>query len=131
MIVDTSALIAILKQEEDASVYATALSSQDAKWISAANYVEASIVVDAQRDPILSRRFDELLTLSRIEIEAVTRSQALLARAAYRDFGKGSGHPAKLNYGDCFSYALAKDTGQKLLFKGSDFSETDVESALG
>ena len=81
-------------------------------------------------DPILSRRFDDLLALSQIQVESVTPSQAVLARAAYRDFGKGSGHPAKLNFGDCFSYALAKESGQKLLFKGNDFSETDLESAI-
>ena len=130
MIVDTSAIIAILKQEDDSAKYATALAQKAPKLMSAATFVEASIVVDSQKDPILSRRFDDLLALCQIQVEAVTPTQAVLARAAYRDFGKGSGHPARLNFGDCFSYALAKETGQKLLFKGNDFSETDLESAI-
>jgi len=130
VIVDTSAIIAILKHEPDSAKYAAALAKRIPKLMSAATFVEASIVVDSQRDPILSRRFDDLLALSQIQVESVTPSQAVLARAAYRDFGKGSGHPAKLNFGDCFSYALAKESGQKLLFKGNDFSETDLESAI-
>lgn len=130
MIVDTSALIAILKNESDASLYASALSQRKSKLISAANFLEASIVVDANRDPILSRRLDDLLALAQVEIEPVTEAQARLARAAYRDYGKEGGHPAGLNYGDCFSYALAKARGQKLLFKGNDFSKTDIASAL-
>jgi ribonuclease VapC len=131
MIIDTSAIIAILKKEPDAETYAFALSEKKSKLISAANFLETSIVVDANGDPILSRRFDDLLSLAQVQIEPVTEAHARLARAAYNDYGKGSGHPAKLNYGDCFSYALAKATGQELLFKGNDFSETDVTSALG
>lgn len=130
MIVDTSVLIAILKNEPDASLYAEALARPDRKRISAANFVEASIVVDSNRDPILSRRFDDLLIMAGVEIESVCPEQARLARAAYRDYGKGSGHGAALNYGDCFSYALAKITGESLLYKGDDFAQTDLASAL-
>ncbi len=83
-------------------------------------------MIDASRDPVASRRFDELLAEAGIVIEAVTDAQARLAREAYRDFGKGSGHPARLNFGNCFAYALAKATGEPLLFKGDDFHHTDA-----
>ncbi|WP_167048191.1 type II toxin-antitoxin system VapC family toxin [Salinibacterium sp. ZJ454] len=130
MIVDSSALIAIARQEPDAATYARALARSEASFLSAANYVEAAIVVDRSHDPIASRAFDDLLSLASIRIEPVTVEQARIARDAYRDFGKGSGHPAGLNFGDCVAYALAKDRGQPLLFKGDDFSQTDVQSAL-
>src|SRR5207249_6493755 len=98
--------------------------------ISAANFVEAAIVIDGSRDPIASRRFDDLIKEAQLVIESVTEAQARIAREAYRDFGKGSGHPAKLNFGDCFAYALAKDAQEPLLFKGNDFVHTAVSSAL-
>ena len=97
--------------------------------VSAANFVEAARVIDGSRDPIASRRFDEFVKEASISVEPVTLEQARLAREAYRDF-KGSGHPAKLNFGDCFAYALAKATGEPLLFKGDDFIHTDISSAL-
>lgn len=80
---------------------------------------------------MLSGRFDDLVAAVPITVEPVTPRHADIARQAYRDFGKGSGHPARLNFGDCFAYALARATGQPLLFKGVDFSQTDVTSALG
>ena len=86
-------------------------------------------MVDANRNPLLSRRFDDLIAATGIIIESVTREQAEIARAAYRDFGRGGGHPAGLNFGDCFAYALAKATREPLLFKGDDFSRTDVAAA--
>jgi ribonuclease VapC len=86
-------------------------------------------VIDASRSPIASRRLDDLIRAAGITIEPVTEVQARLARDAYRDFGRGSGHPARLNFGDCFSYALARDTGDPLLFKGDDFSRTDIQPA--
>ncbi len=98
--------------------------------ISAANYVELGAVIDGARDPVASRRVDELIAMAGIGIEPVTGDQARRARDAYRDFGKGSGHPAGLNFGDCFAYALATDLGEPLLFKGTDFALTDVASAL-
>ena len=130
MIVDTSALIAILRAEPDAARYANALAAADDQAISAANYVETAIVIDAGRDPIASRNVDRLISTAGLAIEPVTVEQAMIARAAYRDFGKGSGHPAQLNFGDCFAYALATSTGRPLLFKGDDFGRTDVTPAI-
>lgn len=129
MIIDTSALIAILRDEKDAEHCALVIESHAVRRISAANFVEAAVVIDGSRDPIASRRFDELMKEAEIVIEPVTEAQARLAREAYRDFGKGSGHPARLNFGDCFAYALAKTTGEPLLFKGEDFAQTDVVPA--
>ena len=131
MIVDTSALIAILRDEPVAPSCARALERASRRRISAANFFETAIIVDGNRSPLASCRLDELLKETRILIEPVTEVQARIARDAYRDFGKGSGHPAKLNFGDCFSYALAKETGEPLLFIGQDFNHTDVTSVLG
>jgi ribonuclease VapC len=130
MIVDTSAILAILRDEADAPAMAKALQQAQMRRISAVNYVEAAIVTDSNRDPVLSRRFDDLLRQAEIAIEPVTMKQAKIAREAYRDFGKGR-HRAGLNFGDCFSYALAKAMGEPLLFKGNDFRHTDVEPAEG
>ncbi len=96
--------------------------------ISAVSYVEAAIVIDSSRDPIASRRFDDFFRESGIAVESVTVRQTEIAREAYRDFGKGR-HKAGLNFGDCFAYALAKVTGEPLLFKGDDFRRTDIEPA--
>ena len=134
MIIDASALIAILRAEPDAAAFAAALAnvpaSAPAPRISAANYLEAGIVIDAARDPVASRRVDELIRRAGIEIAPVTEGQARIARDAYRDFGKGSGHAAGLNFGDCFAYALARDADEPLLFKGADFAATDITPAL-
>jgi ribonuclease VapC len=130
MIVDTSAFIAILRDEEDAMVFARAIANTATRRISAATYVETAAVIDASRDPIASRRFDDLLHEAQFAIESVTEMQARIAREAYRDFGRGSGHPARLNFGDCFAYALAKAMDEPLLFKGEDFTRTDITSAL-
>ena len=130
MIVDTSALIAILRDERDAMAYARAIANAPVRLISAASYVETAAVIDASRDPIASRRFDDLFREARFAIEPVTEAQARIAREAYRDFGRGSGHPARLNFGDCFAYALAKAMNEPLLFKGDDFTRTDITSAL-
>lgn len=130
MIVDTSAVIAILKEEDDAAVYAHAIATAEARRLSAVSYLECGIVLDSQRDPIVSRGLDELIQEAKIVIEPVTERQARLARQAYADFGKGSGHPAGLNFGDCLSYALALDLREPLLWKGNDFGHTGIESAL-
>ena len=130
MIIDTSALLAILRDEPEAFSYARAIESAASRRISAANFVEAAAIIDGARDPFASRRFDDFLREAQLAIEPVTEAQARIAREAYRDFGKGSGHPAKLNFGDCFAYALAKTKGEVLLFKGDDFSCTDIPSAL-
>jgi ribonuclease VapC len=129
VIVDTSALIAILRAEDDASDMAHAIEEAAERRISAANYLETAVVIDGGRDPVASRRFDELVQAADLLVEPVTRDQARIAREAYRDFGKGSGHKAGLNFGDCFAYALAKATGEPLLFKGNDFTHTDVTPA--
>jgi ribonuclease VapC len=130
VIVDTSALIAILREEPDAEVFRTALAESADTRLSAANYLETAIVVDANRDPVLSGRLDDLIREATLIVEPVTEQHARIARHAYRDFGKGSGHPAGLNFGDCFAYALARVTNDELLFKGGDFGHTDVRSAL-
>ncbi|MGH3559014.1 MAG: type II toxin-antitoxin system VapC family toxin [Mycobacterium sp.] len=130
MIADTSAIIAILNGEDDAAIYAQAIAAADARRLSAASYLECGIVLDSQRDPIISRALDDLLQEAEFVVEAVTESQARLARQAYADFGKGRGHPAGLNFGDCLSYALAIDLREPLLWKGDDFGHTGVQSAL-
>jgi ribonuclease VapC len=130
MIVDASSVIAILRDEPEAGSCATAIAGARSRRISAVNYVEAAIVIDGSRDPIASRRFDDLFRAAQLNIEPVTEEQARIAREAYRDFGKGSGHRAGLNFGDCFAYALAKVTGEPILFKGDDFAHTDLTPAL-
>jgi ribonuclease VapC len=128
MIVDTSVIIAILRGESDATEMAEALDQADVCRMSVINYVEAAVVTDSNKDPVLSRRLDDLIRDARIELEAVNIEQARVAREAYRDFGKGR-HRARLNLGDCFAYALARVTGEPLLYKGSDFNHTDIEAA--
>lgn len=129
MIVDTSALIAVLYAEPDAHLFADAMASADTCLMSAATYVEAGIVIDRQRGAAAGRQLDVFINRAAITIEPVTRLHADLARQAYLEFGKGS-HPAGLNFGDCFSYALAKSLAMPLLFKGNDFLLTDVTAAL-
>ena len=126
MIVDSSALIAILNVEDDGPLYERAIEQSPLNRISAGSYLEVSIVIDRARDPLVSRRLDEFLTEGAFVIEPVTASQARIAREAYRDFGKGSGHRAGLNFGDCFAYALARELNEPLLFKGDDFRHTDI-----
>ncbi|MGC2413622.1 MAG: type II toxin-antitoxin system VapC family toxin [Stellaceae bacterium] len=130
MIVDSSALVAILRDEPEAAACLRAIYAAGQCRISAANFLEAAIVIDAGRSPVASRRLDDLLRESGIAIEPVTEAQARIAREAYRDYGRGSDHPARLNFGDCFAYALARQSGEPLLFKGDDFTHTDVTPAL-
>lgn len=129
MIVDTSAIVAILREEADASWCMRVLANETRARLSAASYLEAAIVVDGTRIPELSQQLDVLVEVAELTIEPVTANQARIARRAHREFGKGSGHPARLNFGDCFAYALAKDTGEPLLFVGNDFTHTDVRVA--
>jgi ribonuclease VapC len=129
MIVDSSAIIAILRNEPDAGAMIEALQEASVRRISAVSYVEAAVVADNDRHPVLSRRLDELVRNAEMRIEPVTAGQAEIARQAYRDFGKGR-HRAGLNLGDCFAYALAKETGEALLCKGNDFRHTGIESAM-
>ena len=128
MIVDSSAIVAILGHEDDVDSLAEALVEAPIRRLSAVNYVETAIVIDSRRDPVLSRGLDDFLREAQVKIEGVTPEQARLAREAYRDFGKGR-RRAGLNFGDCFAYALAKDKREPLLFKGDEFRRTDVEVA--
>jgi ribonuclease VapC len=130
MIIDSSVIVAIMRDEPELDLFTKAIQNADTRRMSAASYVEAAIVIDAGRSPVASRRFDQLVRASGIIIEPLTERQALIAREAYRDFGRGSGNPAKLNFGDCFAYALAIDLNEPLLFKGDDFRSTDVKAAL-
>jgi ribonuclease VapC len=129
MILDTSAVLAILFNEPDAETYAQAMSQADSLRMSAVNFVEAAIVVEVQTKHLGSRQFDAFFRRAGIVIEAVTEEHAHAARQAYTDFGKGH-HAAGLNFGDCFAYALAKVTREPLLFKGRDFSKTDITAAV-
>lgn len=129
MILDTSAVVAILRDEPEAESFAKVIASAPIRRISAVNYVEAAVVIDASRDPVASRRFDDFWRVAKIIVEPVTDVQAQVAREAYRDFGKGSGHAAALNFGDIFAYALARTTGEPILFKGDDFGRTDLSLA--
>ncbi|HEU0074038.1 MAG TPA: type II toxin-antitoxin system VapC family toxin [Dehalococcoidia bacterium] len=130
MIIDSSALLAILRDEPEAEACARAIREAPVRRVSAATFLEAAIVIDASRDPVSSRRLDDLIRVTGTQIEPVTSEQAAIGREAYRDFGRGSGHPAALNFGDCFSYALARATGEPLLYKGQDFGHTGLASAL-
>jgi ribonuclease VapC len=98
--------------------------------LSAASYLETSIVMDKHKDAVLSAKLDGLIESAKMLIEPVTVEQAKIAREAYRNYGKSSGHPANLNFGDCFSYALARDKREPILYKGDDFVHTDLRSAL-
>ena len=125
MIVDTSALVAIIRGEPDAVLLLTAMNAADRVRASAATLLEASIVVT----PAAHRDLDELVETAAAVITPFDREQALVAREAYARYGKGSGSPARLNLGDCFAYALAMTTGEPLLFTGDDFTHTDVTPA--
>jgi len=128
MILDTSALLAILLNEPEAADFAAVLDQARTIRISAASYLEAAMIIDRQRDEIRSAMLDDFLIDFDIQIEPVTVEQTRVARQAFRSFGKGIG-PAGLNYGDCFTYALAKVTREPLLFKGNAFSKTDLPPA--
>jgi ribonuclease VapC len=130
VILDTSALVAILANEPDSGIYVQAISRAPQCRISAGNFLELSIVMEGQFGAEALRQSDALLRRIGVSIEPVTVEQVQAARQAFHDFGKGR-HPAGLNFGDCFAYALAKTMGQPLLFKGDDFKKTDVLSALG
>lgn len=129
IVVDTSALIAILDREPDAALYAEAIAEADAPLISAATLLELHIVMLNRRGAAAAQIVDQLVKDAGFQIENFTAQHLELAREAYARYGKGR-NTAGLNYGDCFSYALAKATGLPLLFKGEDFSKTDLPAAL-
>lgn len=130
IVVDASALIAILEKEADAPVYAGAIAEGEPPLISAATLVEVSIVMLRRHGQKGLRSLTTLLQKAGFQVESLTAQQAQQAVEAYATYGKGMKKGAGLNYGDCFSYALAKATGLPLLFKGADFARTDIESAL-
>ncbi len=125
MVIDTSALLAILLGEADAGRIATAIETGAPRLLSAATLLEASIVIEARKGEAGGRELDLLLYRSEIDVVALDRDQAEIARAAWRRFGEGR-HPAALNYGDCFAYALAQSRRLPLLFRGDDFARTDI-----
>ena len=128
MIVDTSAILAILLSEPEADDYERKLADRWPRRMSVATLLEATMVAESRGGRSLGHALDDYLRRAQIEFVPVTREQADAARQAWRRFGKGN-HPAGLNFGDCFSYALAITSGEPLLFKGNDFAQTEVESA--
>jgi ribonuclease VapC len=129
MIVDSSALLAIIFDEPEEQRFVEAMVDAPVLRMSAANWVEAALVIDSRRSPRAKVRFEDLIEELSVELVPVSIEAAYLCRAAHADYGRGN-HPAKLNYGDCFAYALAKQTREPLLFKGADFAQTDIEPAL-
>lgn len=129
MIVDSSVVLAVVLGEPGFESFVEAIAAAPACRISAASFVEASVIAESRIGDQGVRQCDSFFRSSSMMIEPVTEEQALLARQAYSDYGKGH-HPAGLNFGDCFSYALSKATGEPLLFKGDDFLKTDIQPAL-
>ncbi|MXW20422.1 MAG: type II toxin-antitoxin system VapC family toxin [Gammaproteobacteria bacterium] len=129
MIADTSAVLAILFGEEDSDAYATAIAASSACRMSVASLLEASIVLETRGGHAAARELDSFVEAAGIELAPVSPEQAQAARQAWRLFGRGN-HPAGLNFGDCFAYALASVTGEPLLFKGGDFAQTDIPAVL-
>ena len=130
MIVDSSALVAIIHGEPGYErLQRQMVFAAKPPRMSSVNFLETAIVIDGKRDPKASRKLDDLIKELEIELVDFTPEHARLARAAYRDFGKGSGHPAKLNFGDCMAYALAQSEREPLLYVGDDFAHTDLEAA--
>lgn len=129
MVVDTSALVALLSLEPEAARLAAAIESDATRLISAATVVETGIVIESRYGPEGGRELDLLIAKAGLSVEAVTAQHAEAARDAWRRYGKGR-HSAALNYGDCFSYALARVTGEPLLFVGHDFSHSDITAAV-
>ncbi len=129
MIVDSSALVAVTLNEEDAWDLERKLTQAETLRISAGSLLEVSIVLESKRRPEVVRVFERLLSQLEIQVEPVTAAHVAIGKQAYREYGKGSGHKANLNFGDCFAYALASETGEPLLCKGDDFRHTDLELA--
>jgi ribonuclease VapC len=129
VIVDSSALIAVILQEPDESRFVEAMLRHGAPRISAANWLEAAMIIDSRKLPQGRIRFDDVVAQLGLEVVPVTAEIAARARRAHNEFGRGQ-HQAKLNYGDCFAYATASVLGEPLLFKGNDFAQTDITPAL-
>lgn len=130
MIIDSSALIALLLAEPETAQFVSAIAATSVRRLSAASYLETAIVITARLGPSAREKLDRLIEDLSIDIVPFTHEQALIAVAGFPRYGRGSGHPAGLNYGDCFTYGLAKLTGEPVLFKGNDFPLTDLVSAV-
>lgn len=128
MVLDTSALTAVLFDEPERDEFIRKIAAASRRLVSSATLLETSIVVEARRGEVAGRELDLFLHRAKVQTVAVDEEQAELARAAWRRYGKGR-HPAGLNFGDLFSYALARATAEELLFKGDDFTKTDVRPA--
>lgn len=129
MVLDTSALLALLLDEPEAALFRAAVEADDTRLVSAATVLEAAIVMESRSGETAGRELDLLLTTARCEVVPVDAEQVDIARRAWRRYGKGR-HAAGLNFGDCFAYALSSWSGEALLFKGDDFARTDVRRAL-
>lgn len=129
MVIDTSAIVAILFGEEEEDLFARSIAEAPKKLISAFNAIETGIVIEARKGEAGGREFDLFLHHAQIEIVPLTADHFEIAREAWRTFGKGR-HPAGLNIGECCAYALSKYSGEPLLFKGKDFSQTDIQPAV-
>ncbi len=129
MIVDASALLAVVLHEPERDRFLDIMGDAQELSVSVINFVEAAIKVDKDPNPQRASLLEELTTTLAIEVAPISAEQGRLARQAHKTFGRGSGHPAQLNLGDCFAYALARVRGEPLLFKGNDFSKTDIEAA--
>ena len=130
MVIDTSAVVAILRQESGAEGLLRRLTGAGSRRISAASLLETAIVLEGKSGERGGEQLDLFLARAQIEVAPVTLEQVRIARTAWRRYGKGSGHAARLNFGDCFSYALAQSLGDELLYVGADFAHTDVAHAI-
>jgi ribonuclease VapC len=129
VVIDSSVLVAIFKQESDGPRFVQRVLLFNRRLISAVNFLESAIVCEEWGKPVGQKDYDKMVSSLRLEIAPATAAQTEIAREAHRQFGKGRGRPAALNFGDCFAYALAKDLGAPLLFKGNDFAQTDIPAA--
>jgi ribonuclease VapC len=130
MIVDTSAIMAMLLDEPEQAQFVRMMMLAPSRKMSAGGWIELSVVLTRRKHSELESRLNQLLDVTPVEIVPVGIDQARIGASIYRKYGHGSGHPARLNFGDCFAYALAKETGEPLLFKGDDFIHTDITPAL-
>ena len=129
IVIDTSAIVALLSNETDADFYEAAIAGAEESCISAASALECTFVLESRYGEAGTQKLDQLFLEQGIAVIPFDEEQLQLARAAFRRFGRGR-HPARLNFGDCFAYGLAKQLAAPLLFKGEDFRQTDIESAL-
>ncbi len=129
MVIDSSAIIAILLDESEAEAFAIAIQNDSMRFLSAASLLETAMVIESRHGLDGGQKLDEFVSTANLQIKAVTATQAEIARTAFRSYGKGR-HRASLNFGDCFACALAKSLDESLLFKGNDFTETDIQPAV-